>query len=287
MPRTYARIKVSIWNDDDFRQLDDAAQALYLRLLSSPTLSLAGVCDWRPKRLALLTKGMAPRAVEKAGEALADAHYVMLDDDTDEALVRTFVKHEGVVVNPKTAAGLAAAFEKITSATLRYVLSVELGKLREVEPDLKGWDHLSAALAYAPNRPCETMPSGIRLGIASPIASDTDDVSDSVPIPLKPLSLSQKPVTGEPSAVADDVFDEFWSTYPKRVGKGQAVRAWKTALKKAQAAEIIRGAAAYASAVKGKDQQYTANPSTWLNGERWTDESGDGDAGPTEWFLLK
>jgi hypothetical protein len=72
----------------------------------------------------------------------------------------------------------------------------------------------------------------------------------------------------------DIQFAEFWAVYPKKVGKGQAVTAWKKAAKKEAAEVIIAAASVYAASVKGKDQQFTANPSTWLNGERWSDEVG-------------
>lgn len=79
-------------------------------------------------------------------------------------------------------------------------------------------------------------------------------------------------------------FDEFWSAYPKRVGKGQAVKAWRGALRKADPDSIISAAVSFAAAQVGKDPQFIPHPSSWLNGERWADEQphlravGDGDA---------
>ena len=46
--RDYAQVRLSIWNDDDFRELSPAAQWLYFLLLTHPTLTSAGVGDWRP-----------------------------------------------------------------------------------------------------------------------------------------------------------------------------------------------------------------------------------------------
>jgi hypothetical protein len=70
-------------------------------------------------------------------------------------------------------------------------------------------------------------------------------------------------------AVADR-FDEFWSAYPRKVGKGQARPAWKRALGKTTADAIIAGAVAYAHD-PNRDESFTAHPSSWLNGERWND----------------
>jgi hypothetical protein len=75
----------------------------------------------------------------------------------------------------------------------------------------------------------------------------------------------------EPNILVDH-FDEFWACVPKKVGKGQAVKAWKTALKKADAFTIINAMRSYAQQREGQDAQFTAHPATWLNGERWADE---------------
>lgn len=69
-----------------------------------------------------------------------------------------------------------------------------------------------------------------------------------------------------------DRFDEFWEIYPKRVGRGQAVKAWKAALRKTDADTVLAGVTAFAESVAGKDPTFIAHPSTWLNGERWTDD---------------
>jgi biotin operon repressor len=64
-------------------------------------------------------------------------------------------------------------------------------------------------------------------------------------------------------------FDEFWSYYPKKVDKGAAVRAFRKAIKKADAKEIIQGAIYYASDVNLPEKQFIKNPATWLNAEAW------------------
>ena len=90
-----------------------------------------------------------------------------------------------------------------------------------------------------------------------------------------PHNLGNNNLGNEPniSAKADDRFDEFWQTVPRKVGKGQAVKAWRSALKKADADTILAAMRAYALQREGQDQQFTAHPATWLNGERWLDEA--------------
>lgn len=67
-------------------------------------------------------------------------------------------------------------------------------------------------------------------------------------------------------------FDEFWDCVPRKVGKGAARKAWRAAVKKADADEIIAGMVRYFEEQSGKDPKFIAHPATWLNGERWSDE---------------
>jgi hypothetical protein len=83
------------------------------------------------------------------------------------------------------------------------------------------------------------------------------------------INQSQEPST---SSSDDDGFELFWSHYPRKVGKGAARKAWKTALKKTSAINLQESALLYQLTCP-KDTQYIAHPSTWLNAERWTDET--------------
>jgi hypothetical protein len=67
---------------------------------------------------------------------------------------------------------------------------------------------------------------------------------------------------------------EFWPAYPKKVGKGDALKAIKAAAKRSSTGEIIVGlrrACDHWRAV-GTDPQFIPNPGTWLRADRWKDE---------------
>jgi hypothetical protein len=66
-------------------------------------------------------------------------------------------------------------------------------------------------------------------------------------------------------------FDQFWQAYPRRQGKGQAVRAFKAALGKTDLQTILAGIERYKK--HKPDYADWAMPATWLNGERWLDEA--------------
>lgn len=72
--------------------------------------------------------------------------------------------------------------------------------------------------------------------------------------------------------VSKNGFDGFWKVYPRKIGKDAATKAYASALNRATAEQILAGAIAYAESQKGKDPQYTAHPTTWLNAGRWADE---------------
>ena len=67
-------------------------------------------------------------------------------------------------------------------------------------------------------------------------------------------------------------FDEFWSIYPRKVGKRDAENAYKRALKLATPEEILEGAKRYATDPNRVDQ-FTAHPATWLNRGSWADQA--------------
>lgn len=83
---------------------------------------------------------------------------------------------------------------------------------------------------------------------------------------------------------ADQGFEEFWSVYPRRTAKAAAKKSWERAVVKIKAdpQTIIAGARRYAEQRRGKDQEFIAHPSTWLNQQRWLDEDSPGEPPPIE-----
>lgn len=138
MAREYAQIKLAIWADDDWRDLSPLARYLYLTLLTSPTLSHCGVADWRPARIGALN-GMTPADVEVFGAELIEALYIIVDESSEEVLIRSFVRNDGLMKQPKMAVAMASAHAAVASKEIRGVVVHELKRLREDFPDLNGW----------------------------------------------------------------------------------------------------------------------------------------------------
>lgn len=141
MPRDRANIRIDLWADEDWRRLSVNAQHLYILLLSHSTLSYAGVADWRPKRLAPLTADRTPESLEEAAEELKNAAFIYPDDDTEEVLIRSFVRHDGVIRHPKLHVSMANDFASIASARIREFVAFELQKLHQEDHELALWKH--------------------------------------------------------------------------------------------------------------------------------------------------
>ena len=73
-------------------------------------------------------------------------------------------------------------------------------------------------------------------------------------------------------SVDQEFENEFWPSYPRKVGKGQALKAFRTARKQVGLEPILAGLSRYAAARNGENPEYTKHASTWLNGQCWLDE---------------
>lgn len=69
-------------------------------------------------------------------------------------------------------------------------------------------------------------------------------------------------------------FDQFWKSYPKKIGKGAARKAFEKGKCAAKIAAIIRAIEKQCTSDQWRKDggQFIPNPATWLNQERWEDE---------------
>lgn len=153
MARRYAPVLCAIWDDDDFIALDPDAQRLYLLLLSQKRLSMVGVMPYAPRNWARGCKATTAVDIENALARLIDARFVVVDDDTDELLVRTMLKHDP----PKGAKSRTAMWRSLStvdSESLRRACAVYI-------PD-EIWDDQTAKppddLTYLRNAPSDPPP---------------------------------------------------------------------------------------------------------------------------------
>lgn len=67
-------------------------------------------------------------------------------------------------------------------------------------------------------------------------------------------------------------FIKFWNSYPRKAGKGAALKAWAKVQKEGIATETIL-TALKSQHLETREIQYIPHPATWLNQRRWEDES--------------
>jgi hypothetical protein len=127
--RDHARIQCDIWGDKDWVGLSALAKLLYVQLLSQPKLSYAGLLDMAVKRWARAHPDHSIAEIRAALSELDAARMLVVDHDTEEVLVRTLVRNDGIYKQPQVlAAALRQAFE-IESPILRAALAAELRRL--------------------------------------------------------------------------------------------------------------------------------------------------------------
>jgi hypothetical protein len=84
---------------------------------------------------------------------------------------------------------------------------------------------------------------------------------------------AEEPPPSPPSA-SHEGFEDFWSAYPKKAGKGDALKAWK----KLKCSKHLPLILTKIRALKISEQwtreggQFIPHPATWLNREGWHDE---------------
>ena len=121
MANTHFIFKTATWSTD-FPALTVEAQHLYQLLGSQPDITLCGVLSIAVRRWAALSANGSPARTRKALSELVEKRYVVVDETTDELVLRTYVKHAGGLKIPNVVIGLTRDYTKIASASLRRVV---------------------------------------------------------------------------------------------------------------------------------------------------------------------
>lgn len=291
MARTHGRIMAAIWNDGDFIALRGSAQRMFMFLLSQPDLSHAGLLPMRVNRWAKKAEDLTPKAVRDELTYLAERDYVVVDEDTEEVLIRTMVRNDGVYKQPKVMIRMREDARQIESPLLRTAFRQELDRLPLDElSDKPGGPHADQP---STREQVERVVNDLRTDFADADEYPSLGVSDTprvragafhlppTPSPLPPSTDPRDKLLADKSAQTHpdplDRFDEFWDTYAKKVKRADAEKKWAKAIRKADPDRIIAAAAAYVGYERANNQagRFIADPSTWLHGERWRDERDD------------
>lgn len=175
MAREHARILCAIWNDKDFKQRTPGEQRLYMLLLSQKTINNAGVLPLQPAKWARGSVATTVDDVLTDLKGLAEHRYVVVDDETEEVLVRSFIRNDGIVKIPNVLKSALKQAVQVESPRLRLVLAGELRRL---------------GLSTADRVADELDPNGSRT-VPEPVANDSTKGQSSVDNPPKSVDNSK------------------------------------------------------------------------------------------------
>lgn len=192
--RKYQQLRTDIATDIDFRSLGGAAQLLYHLLLTDPSLSYCGVLDWRPRRIAIRVSDWDVDTVKAAAYELEANRYIVIDEDTEETLIRSYLRNAGVLDSKNLGTACARAYHAVSSTIILGVLTDELYRLREEVPNLHGLTSDEWGRAWANPR----IPVDRLLEVTDP----THDSSETPP----------PPAAKTPDRISYDPTPDQWST---------------------------------------------------------------------------
>jgi hypothetical protein len=133
MARSEARIDVDIWTDPDFLALQPGAQRTFLFLVSQKDLAHDGVLALRERRWSRSAAGLSEAEVRADLAALEHARFIVLDEDAEELLIRSFIRRDKVYRQPNVLRAAADHLALVTSPKLLAALRTELLRIAEAE----------------------------------------------------------------------------------------------------------------------------------------------------------
>ena len=86
------------------------------------------------------------------------------------------------------------------------------------------------------------------------------------PTPKKNKLKEEQSFKNSKRTTAQNLFNEFWKEYPRKLDKGKAVKAFASALTRANLEDILAGAIQYKNDPNRIDE-FTKYPASWLNKE--------------------
>lgn len=146
MARDHARIRLSLWGDPDFRALTADAQRVYMMAMTAPDLALTGVVPFTLRRWARAASDTTPERLRTALVELQARRYVLVDEDTEELFVRSFMRHDGCLKSPNLRKNIGRNAEAIYSPKILAAFLIELHRLRSEQQGSNPWPELTALL---------------------------------------------------------------------------------------------------------------------------------------------
>ena len=299
MAREFAKVYMSIWGNPDFTKLSVGAQRLYMFLISQPDLSRAGTITLAFNRWLSRVMDYSREELQSDLAELASTRFVVVDESTEELLVRSYIRNDDGWKSPNIMISVSAAARQVMSETLRAVIRQEVAKINTDGLPLKINDKtgrstkefvdLVIAQLVESLAGCAVDNSVMGWGeqFREPFTEPFSGVSGnpfgkgsvkgsgkgSLTTTTTATTTATATATTTAKTASSEAFDTFWQLYPRKVGKDDARKAFIVAAKKTDPALIIAGASRYAADPNlPTDKTYIPYPGKWLRGGHWDDE---------------
>ena len=161
----FGKVWHRIWTDEDFTALHMSAQHLYLMLISNPSRSNAGVVALTPGRWATLAPDSTRSSVQASLNELSTKRFVVIDEDTEEVYIRSYIRNDGGWKTPSVMCSLLRSAQVVQSPGIRALIGAELLGL----DDKEGSHEIAKTLVG--NRSDSVSPYGAPYGAPCPTGS--------------------------------------------------------------------------------------------------------------------
>lgn len=156
MARAEARLLVSIWDDADFLALSPGAQRLFMFLLSQKDLAHDGVIALRERRWSKAAGGLTVDQIRNDLDELATARFIVVDDDTEELLLRSFIRRDKVYRQPNVFHSAADHLATVTSLRILAAVAAELDRIEKTGDLPDGSKKALAIMRAIADKGCDT-----------------------------------------------------------------------------------------------------------------------------------
>lgn len=218
MPRDYAQIVTAIWRNAEFKALDEGPQRLYLLLTTQSDISAAGVLALRVRRWADMAANSTPDRIMQALKTLEEGRFVVVDHDTEELLIRSFIKWDKGYRNSKRRPAIARALDDVASAVIFMTITAELDRLGVTLPRNTPRGHPANDLSSAEPALSHAVPDSLS-GTASRSLDATESGHETVTERAAEINSPDTPQTAFPqvntlsdrASPSEGVVVTYWS----------------------------------------------------------------------------
>ncbi len=125
MARSYLQVSTGIWRKPSHRALSAEEQHMLFLIESQPDITAAGTLPLTLRRWAAMFRGGTIEGVRRVLANLEDAGRVVVDDDTEELLVVSFIEDDRGYRNSKRRPVIRRAASEAVSPAIRKALARE------------------------------------------------------------------------------------------------------------------------------------------------------------------